>query len=199
MSDNSSNISAEFNNYLANLDNPNDKTTCSAANACAMSGQPSRSESPRSSRSQTVSPETRGWEAFLAAVPPPANVSPRSRSQTVSPETRGWEAFLAAVPPPANVSPRSSRSQTVSPETRAWESFLAAVPPPDNTHPPSESEPPSSTSETPPESSQDDYRPSPVPKPVLYKPTGHCSPDEGNGDFLHEMGEFRVKVFVRHS
>lgn len=149
MSDASSDNSAEFKSFLANV------------------------------RLLSVSPEVQEAESVLID---PSSVPQSVRLQSASPETQDWDSFLAAfstssaaVPTWPLVSEPPLCSSEDLEESRAV------------TTQPSDSE---SSSEGVEEStSADDYRPSPVIKPVLYKRPGSCSADEGVGDFLHTLGE----------
>jgi hypothetical protein len=102
-----------------------------------------------------------------------------------------WDTFLA------NIDTQVERPQTTSPESGQWESFLADV-----RTSPWESVMPVQTSESgrsdPEEDASpeedDEYHPSPIPSPILYKSIGHSSLYEGNGDFQHVIGEWNMKV-----
>jgi hypothetical protein len=121
----------------------------------------------------SVSADIPEWESFLAAIPTTTsakNGDPSESVLSVSPEIQEWESFLAGIP-------TSSKRLTIS------------VPPSGSEHNKSSSELPRDSS------SDDDYHPSPVPKPLLYEPAGLSSSDGGDGNILHAVGELIVELF----
>jgi hypothetical protein len=100
-------------------------------------------------------------------------------------KTQEWESFLASIHAPVkaltmpllaseSMSRPNTRSCRVSPDTEEWASFLASVPKVLATSGQAyDSEPPIFVSEPPPQdSSGNDYCPSLVSSPALYKPAG---------------------------
>ena len=173
MSDSDDNVQEDWDDFVASVENPANPIT-HPHSLSPDTVRPNTSAPPILNHCSDV--ETQGWESFLPSCPAPVKAStmalqqldsmdrPNVRSRTVSPDTDEWNSFL--------------ESMTVLPKALTTNVQT------------SESEPATSSSEPPQkDTSGDDYRPSPVPSPVLYNPTGQSSPDEDNGDSLNAMGE----------
>ena len=108
-----------------------------------------------------------------------------------------WDAFLGTINAQVSSPSLNRHSESPSSDVDEWASFLARVAPSPRASPDENvkdlvltSEPEGSSSESQQPSTEDEYRPSPIPEPVQYIPSSNNSLDEGDGDFQHVIGEF---------
>jgi hypothetical protein len=116
------------------------------------------------------------WNDLLASINIRSRTTPSETGQSDSSNVSAqWNNLLATIDTPGIVLQTEAQDlPETSPVHSTVSDFLSTSP------------------EATQNSTEDEYRPSPVPSPVLFNQTDHGSSEEGSGDVQHAVGESKI-------
>jgi hypothetical protein len=116
------------------------------------------------------------WNNLLASIDIKSRTTPSETGQSDSSDVSAqWNSLLANIDTQGVVlQPEAQDPSETSPVHSTVSDFPSASPEPTG------------------KSTEDEYRPSPVPSPVLFNQTDHGSSEEESGDVQHAVGESKI-------